>query len=476
MIVIAGVVHSNRARRCQLGELPLEEPIVVIVNGEVVETAFLTELVLSGIPGTGPLATVSWLAERLECDGNGEELDVGQMILTATPGSLIPLTAGSMVDVRFAGLTSKCSVALTVALPELPFSVLHILLRDLPRQSVRLVCRALNLVTKGVDHVNTAAPILLEASRPTVSEQTWSLCEERAHTDWRQMNALSGAGRGRIPALPVVATYTTLSDALGKHIKAQLTRNPFVLQNRIRVADFSRAQEPDLDLWCADSFWIQILFEHCSSDCECMIYLLTDHAYTDAYSHFQILNWVINAPATIPKWGWCTGDDSCSVFEEWCGVPYFHIAPSEENVSLGLHHCYDVASTKAQLPPGITLNDKITFDLAQRFCGCYNSIIVLVNLREPGCELMGMLVGAIEVPTAVATLDEVHFHIHENQTPVRVDPTRNSVILLTNWRHHFKPEHEVSDHGPVAIGAGAVNLSNPSVIVHEVGGKIWVNG
>jgi 2-keto-4-pentenoate hydratase len=104
----AGVVHGNGKKRCLLREIPLQEPITVTIDGKVVEAPVLQELELVGL--CGPLATITWLQQRLLQEGNGEELKEGDFILAATPGGLIPLDAGSELHVDFMGLRSTCSV------------------------------------------------------------------------------------------------------------------------------------------------------------------------------------------------------------------------------------------------------------------------------------------------------------------------------------------------------------------------------
>eukprot|EP00931_Biecheleriopsis_adriatica_P089203 TRINITY_DN63371_c0_g1_i1.p1 TRINITY_DN63371_c0_g1~~TRINITY_DN63371_c0_g1_i1.p1 ORF type:complete len:286 (-),score=27.20 TRINITY_DN63371_c0_g1_i1:77-934(-) len=103
-----GVVHANARKRCRLGDVPLDVPIVVTIDDEVVESPVLSQLELEGL--LGPLATVTWLHERLQDEGNDEELKAGDFVLTATPGNVIPLDAGSRLDVEFMGLHARCTV------------------------------------------------------------------------------------------------------------------------------------------------------------------------------------------------------------------------------------------------------------------------------------------------------------------------------------------------------------------------------
>jgi 2-oxo-hept-3-ene-1,7-dioate hydratase len=104
----AGVVHSNGRKRCLLGEIPLHEPIVVSLDGKVVEMPVLHDLELVGLHG--PLATITWLVKRLQQEGMGEVLKDGDFILAATPGGIIPLNTGSSLDVEFMGLCASCRV------------------------------------------------------------------------------------------------------------------------------------------------------------------------------------------------------------------------------------------------------------------------------------------------------------------------------------------------------------------------------
>jgi 2-keto-4-pentenoate hydratase len=109
----AGVVHYNALRKPQhrftLGDPALLDiPITVTIDGEVVEAPSLRALELGG--KQGPLATISWLAQRLEADGCGEQMKVGDVVLTATPGSLIRVDAESSVRVEFDGMVTECTV------------------------------------------------------------------------------------------------------------------------------------------------------------------------------------------------------------------------------------------------------------------------------------------------------------------------------------------------------------------------------
>ena len=103
----AGVVATwEGAPECALSAVPLEVPLQVSIDGDEVEAPVLAALCLEG--ATGPLATVSWLAKRLK--RHGRELKAGQIVLTATPGDLIPIQKPAQLSVTFAGRTSSCSV------------------------------------------------------------------------------------------------------------------------------------------------------------------------------------------------------------------------------------------------------------------------------------------------------------------------------------------------------------------------------
>lgn len=118
-----GVVHAagTRKHRGSLSQVPLDIPIVVAIDGRVVEAPILSKLKLAadtaaaaGAAATGgllgPVATVTWLQQRLQREGNNERLKPGDFVLTATPGNVIPLEAGSRLEVEFMGLYARCTV------------------------------------------------------------------------------------------------------------------------------------------------------------------------------------------------------------------------------------------------------------------------------------------------------------------------------------------------------------------------------
>jgi len=100
-------VHSSGRRRCRLADVPLDEPISVSLDNHKVDQPVLRDLELNGL--LGPLATVSWLANHLTKRDVGA-LRAGDLILAATPGSLIPVKAGSTVHVQFKELCVDCRV------------------------------------------------------------------------------------------------------------------------------------------------------------------------------------------------------------------------------------------------------------------------------------------------------------------------------------------------------------------------------
>eukprot|EP01079_Euglenida_sp_SAG-EU17-18_P002907 gene2907-3492_t len=115
----AGVVRcAQPGVRCRLSEVPLDTPMVVSVAGQQVEAPCLRDLVIGGL--RGPLATVSWLHSELPTAAGParsmclDGLFCGDFLLTATPGSLVPVPPGAQVDVQFGDLSVSCSVDNTV--------------------------------------------------------------------------------------------------------------------------------------------------------------------------------------------------------------------------------------------------------------------------------------------------------------------------------------------------------------------------
>ena len=102
----AGVVHSVARRRCLLKEIPLDAPIEVYINNNEMECPTLRKLELDGL--FGPLATISWLAKHLS--SQKEKLQPGDLVLAATPGSLIPVHSQSDICVKFDTLTVNMKV------------------------------------------------------------------------------------------------------------------------------------------------------------------------------------------------------------------------------------------------------------------------------------------------------------------------------------------------------------------------------
>ena len=103
-----------------MSEVPLDVPINVTVGGSLKEAPVLDSLRCDG--EVGPLATVSWLQRRLKVaaadDPTGADvlrLQEGMLVLTATPGSLIPVEVGVnsppvVIDVEFGGQRVMCTV------------------------------------------------------------------------------------------------------------------------------------------------------------------------------------------------------------------------------------------------------------------------------------------------------------------------------------------------------------------------------
>lgn len=102
--VVCGVQWSEV---CKVGEIPTEAPINVYIGGEHRESMCLKELELDGVAGA--LGTITWLKKTLEAEG--EPLRHGFRILTATPGSLIPVSASDEhIRVTFNERLVQCSL------------------------------------------------------------------------------------------------------------------------------------------------------------------------------------------------------------------------------------------------------------------------------------------------------------------------------------------------------------------------------
>jgi hypothetical protein len=115
----AGWRAAGIGKQCKLNAIPLDVPINVTIGGVLVEAPVLSALELDGV--VGPLATVSWLHRRLKVaaaeDPDGADvlrLCDGMVVLTATPGGLIPVDAvvgvPVVVEVQFGGQQVVCTV------------------------------------------------------------------------------------------------------------------------------------------------------------------------------------------------------------------------------------------------------------------------------------------------------------------------------------------------------------------------------
>ena len=104
----SGVVHCDDSKRCLLGEIPLNIPMTVFIDGSQSEQVTLKELKIGG--DYGPVATISWLLRTLKKENNGEDalLKSGASVICSTPGSVYSIPPGARVKVDFAGLETSC--------------------------------------------------------------------------------------------------------------------------------------------------------------------------------------------------------------------------------------------------------------------------------------------------------------------------------------------------------------------------------
>ena len=104
----SGVVHCDDSKRCLLGEIPLNIPMTVFIDGSQSEQVTLRELKIGG--DCGPVATISWLLRTLKKESNGEDalLKSGASVICSTPGSVHSIPPGVCVKVDFAGLETSC--------------------------------------------------------------------------------------------------------------------------------------------------------------------------------------------------------------------------------------------------------------------------------------------------------------------------------------------------------------------------------
>ena len=101
----AGVIRDwGDAPECALSEIPLDVPLKVSFNDRLLEEPLLKNLAMG--ENLGPVATVTWLVEKLA--QNGEKLKVGDVVLTATPGDLIPVEEAIEISVEFGGRIVRC--------------------------------------------------------------------------------------------------------------------------------------------------------------------------------------------------------------------------------------------------------------------------------------------------------------------------------------------------------------------------------
>lgn len=95
-VCAAGVARSFE-------ELADETEITVTIDGKLAESRRVGE-----VPG-GPLGSVRWIATSLA--RSGEMLKAGEIVLTGSPGKLIPVTAPAEIVVTCAGETVELIVA-----------------------------------------------------------------------------------------------------------------------------------------------------------------------------------------------------------------------------------------------------------------------------------------------------------------------------------------------------------------------------
>jgi len=104
----SGVVHCDDSKRCLLGEIPLNIPMTVLIDGSQSEQVTLKELKIGR--DYGPVATISWLLQTLKKENNGEDalLKSGATVICSTPGSVHSIPPGVRVKVDFASLETSC--------------------------------------------------------------------------------------------------------------------------------------------------------------------------------------------------------------------------------------------------------------------------------------------------------------------------------------------------------------------------------
>ncbi len=106
--VHTGVVRCNQSNKCRLDEIPLDAVMSVSLDHDEVEKVTLGELEIGS--SQGPVATLSWLLQTLNKEGNGEEglIRDGAQILCSTPGALHRVLPGQTVTATFLCLETSC--------------------------------------------------------------------------------------------------------------------------------------------------------------------------------------------------------------------------------------------------------------------------------------------------------------------------------------------------------------------------------
>jgi 2-keto-4-pentenoate hydratase len=102
----AGFVGAP-ASALRLSDLSIQSEIEIEVDGDIVESKRVAE-----IPG-GPLGSVRWLASSLA--RSGETLEAGNIILTGSPGQLIPIAGPRKIVVTCQNLEISLTVKSSVA-------------------------------------------------------------------------------------------------------------------------------------------------------------------------------------------------------------------------------------------------------------------------------------------------------------------------------------------------------------------------
>ena len=135
---------------------------------------------------------------------------------------------------------------------------------------------------------------------------------------------------------------------------------------------------------------------------------------TDAFTHYSVLHWALHSPDQTPSWKWMA-DENYAKLRDDLNKP----APPRSTCcpQLNITWTYDASDTRKSLPKGITVNDKILFDLIQQFGGRYKFLCVAAALRPKGNNICGGCVFSILVPTSVSSLHDVHHYVQEVRAP-----------------------------------------------------------